>query len=358
MFSRNRPSKKPKSKQKTRCYIRATTNPGGIGHGWVKERFITAAPPMTPIVETVTVRLPDGTEKQIERDRIFIPATVFDNKALLDEDPNYLGSLALLPEKEKNALLYGDWETFEGQYFTEFRTYPDEDKCRKVGITPDEARQQHRFTHVIEPFDINSGDKRAWKVYRSYDFGYAKPFSCAWWTVGFDGTIYRIMELYGCTKIPNEGIKWTPDQQFKKIREIETTHPWLKNRDIIGVADPAIWDASRGESIAATAAKYGVHFTPGDNERIPGWMQCHYRLQFDENGFARMYVFDNCKAFIRTVPLLLYSSTHVEDIDTSLEDHAADEWRYFCMQPALQVKPLVPVKQRTILSDPLDQFGG
>lgn len=64
-----------------------------------------------------------------------------------------------------------------------------------------------------------------------------------------------------------------------------------QGREIMGVADPAIWDASRGESVAQTAARYGVYFTPGDNERIAGWMQCHYRLQFDENGYPRMYVF-------------------------------------------------------------------
>lgn len=120
------------------------------------------------------------------------------------------------------------------------------------------------------------------------------------------------------------------------------------------MADPAIWDSSRGESIAETAARYGVYFTPGDNNRIPGWMQCHYRLQFDENGYSRMYVFSNCKAFIRTVPLMLYSSTQTEDLDTKLEDHVCDEWRYMCM--SRPVKPIVPVKQKDILSDPLDQF--
>ena len=101
MFSRNRPSKNPRSNQKTVCYIRASTNPGGIGHGWVKARFIDAAEPGTPIVENVDVRLPDGSTKTIVRDRVFIPATIFDNQALLDENPDYLGSLAQLPEKKK-----------------------------------------------------------------------------------------------------------------------------------------------------------------------------------------------------------------------------------------------------------------
>ena len=354
MFSRNRPSKRPKSTKKTMCYIRATTNPGGVGHGWVKERFIDAAEPGQTIVEMVEVTMPDGTVRKIKRDRVFIQATIFDNQALLENDPGYLGSLALLPEKERDALLYGVWDVFEGQYFTEFRARPDPVKCKEAGITVEQALERHQWTHVIPAFDINAGSRSGWRIYRSYDFGYAKPFSCAWWAMDYDGVLYRIMEMYGCTKIPNEGIKWTPDQQFRQIAETERTHPWLKGKDITGVADPAIWDSSRGESIQETAAKYGVYFSPGDHERIPGWMQCHYRLQFDENGYSRMYVFDNCKAFIRTIPLMMYDDHKPEDLDSDLEDHVADEWRYMCM--SRPVEPLRPVVKKVILSDPLDQF--
>lgn len=113
----------------------------------------------------------------------------------------------------------------------------------------------------------------------------------------------------------------TPDQQFAEISKIEQTHPWLRGRQIDGVADPAIWDGSRGESVAETAARHGIHFIPGDNARVAGWMQVHYRLQFDPHGFPRMYIFDNCEAFIRTIPLMMYSSTKPEDLDTDLEDH-------------------------------------
>ena len=354
MFSRNRPSKNPRSKLRTRCYIRASTNPGGVGHGWVKARFIDAAPPETRIVEDTEVRQPDGSTRHIKRDRIFIPATIFDNAALLEEDPNYLGSLALLPEKERNALLYGDWDTFEGQYFTEFRTEPDAAKCKEAGITVEQAKDQHRFTHVIEPFDLSSGARKAWPILRGYDFGYNKPFSCGWYTVDYDGNIYRIMELYGCTDIPNTGVKWDPDQQFREIKRIENEHPWLKGKRIIGIADPAIWDKSRGESINDMASRNGVHFQPGDHERIAGWMQCHYRLQFDENGYSRFYVFKNCKQFIRTIPLMMYDQTKPEDLDSDLEDHIADEWRYVLM--SRPVKAIRPVEQKTILSDPLDMF--
>ena len=353
MYSRNRPSRAPGVTEQTRCYIRATTNPGGIGHGWVKARFIDPAPPLTPLWSDVTVRTPEG-EKQIRRSRIFVPATVFDNRKLMEDDPEYIARLAMLPPKERDALLYGNWDTFEGQYFTEFRVTPDAEKCEAAGISVEDAQEQRRFTHVIEPFDISFGAARGWKLFRSYDFGYAKPFSCAWWAMDYEGTIYRVMELYGCTDVPNEGVKWSPEQQFRKIHEIETTHPWFVGRRIEGVADPAIWDASRGESIAETAAKCGVYFSPGDHKRLPGWMQCHYRLQFDENGYPRMYVFSSCRAFIRTIPLMMYSQTHVEDLDTALEDHVADEWRYFCM--SRPIEPMRVPEKKIILSDPLNQF--
>lgn len=354
MFSRNRPSKNPKSNRKTICYIRATTNPGGIGHGWVKQRFIDAAEPGKTIVEEMEIVLPDGGKKTVRRDRVFIPATIFDNQALLEENPGYLGSLALLPEKERNALLYGDWDTFEGQYFTEFRAEPDAAMCKKAGITVEQAKAQNRFTHVIDPLDLESGSRRGWTIMRGYDFGYNKPFSVGWYAVDYDGVLYRIMELYGCTDIPNTGIKWTPEQQFQEIRRIEAEHPWLRGKNIIGVADPAIWDKSRGISIADTAAKYGVYFSPGDHERIPGWMQCHYRLQFDERGYPRFYVFRNCKHFIRTIPLMMYDQHKPEDLDSDLEDHIADEWRYINM--SRPIKPIMPAVKKTILSDPLDQF--
>ncbi len=242
-----------------------------------------------------------------------------------------------LPPKLRAAWLDGRWDVYEGQFFEDFVNNPD-------------GYQTRQGTHVIDPFEIPSG----WTICRSYDFGYGKPFSCAWWAVDYDGVIYRILELYGCTQTPNEGVKWTPDKQFAEIAKIERQHPWLKGKDITGVADPAIWDASRGESIEQTAARYGVYFTKGDNERIAGWMQCHYRLQFDENGYPRMYVFRNCEAFIRTIPILVYDEHKVEDLDTSMEDHVADEWRYFCM--SRPIRPMQTAPAQPVWSDPLNQM--
>ncbi len=294
-----------------------TCNPGGEGHGWVKRLFID--------------RLYRDNERA--EDHSFIQSLVTDNHALMKADPAYVEKLRSLPEKLRRAWLYGDWEVSEGQFFEELRLRPDMAAAAAAGCTlsEEELRRQGRWCHVIEPFDLCSGERRSWRILRSYDFGYGKPFSCAWWAVDGDGVLYRILELYGCTDEANVGLRWTPEKQFKEISRIEREHPWLRGRQISGVADPSIWDASRGVSIAETAAKAGVFFTPGDNRRIPGWMQCHYRLQFDGEGYPRMYVFDNCRAFIRTVPLMRFDSSRPEDLDTALEDHVCDEWRYLCM---------------------------
>jgi hypothetical protein len=205
-------------------------------------------------------------------------------------------------------------------------------------------------SHVIKPFDI----PRDWSIYRSFDFGYAKPFSCGWWAKDGDGVLYRILELYGCTKTPNEGVKWTPPQVFAEIARIEREHRWLKGKKIIGIADPAIWNAETGKSIADVAAEHSVFFSKGDHERIAGWMQVHYRLAFDDNGFPMMYIFSNCKAFIRTIPLLQYDEHKPEDLDTDGEDHVADEVRYFLM--SRPIKPRVAKKPDDFASNPLNMF--
>ena len=316
-----------------------TCNPGGVSHGYFRRLFIDK-------------RYEPGENPD---DYTFIQSLVTDNHALMKSQPDYIKQLEALPPKLRDAWLHGRWDIFEGQFFEEFRATPDAEKCAAAGITPEEALRQHRFTHVIAPFDLNAGERRGWHILRSYDFGYNKPFSLGYWAVDYDGVLYRILELYGCTLTPDEGVRWSPDEQFRRITQLEREHPWLRGRKIVdSVADPAIWDCSRGESIAQTAAKYGIYFTPGDNRRIPGWMQVHYRLQFDENGYARMYAFDTCKAFIRTMPLMMYAQSNPEDLDTRLEDHCPDEVRYLCM--SRPVLPMAREEEQAILTDPLNQF--
>ena len=315
-----------------------TLNPGGPGHGYFKRLFIDR-------------RFEPGEEPE---NYSFVQALVTDNRALMRRQPEYLKQLETLPPKLREAWLYGSWDVYEGQFFEELRLSPDPELCARAGITVEQALGQRRFTHVIAPLDMNTGERRGWKILRSYDFGYRRPFSLGYWAVDYDGVLYRILELYGCTGTPDEGVKWTPEEQFRRIAQLEREHPWLKGRKIAdGVADPAIWDSSRGESIADTAARYGIYFSPGDNHRIPGWMQVHYRLQFDENGYPRMYVFEGCKAFLRTMPLMMYDPARPEDLDTTLEDHCPDEVRYLCMsQP---VAPLRRQEKQKLVFDPLEQ---
>lgn len=295
-----------------------TCNPGGQGHQYIKRLFVDRH------------FLPGENPE----DYAFIKSLVTDNTALMRRDPEYIQQLEALPERLRRAWLNGDWDVFWGQFFEEFADAPAHYDDR-------------RYTHVIAPFEIPPD----WRIYRSFDWGYAKPFSCGWWAVDYDGCLYRILELYGCTREANTGLKWPPDKVFAEIRRIETEHRWLKGKMITGVADPAIWDAERGESIQEVAARHGVYFSRGDNKRIPGWMQMHYRMAFDEAGRAQMYIFNNCRAAIRTLPLLQYDEHHVEDLDTTGEDHIADEMRYMCM--ARPIKPRAKHGRDPYLDSPL-----
>lgn len=310
-----------------RMYIRATGNPGGIGHGWVKARFITQMPPNTTYEYETSVITPGGEKITVKRTRRFVPSSVFDNKVLLANDPNYLANLASLPEKRRKALLYGDWDFFEGQVFTEWRNNPD-------------GYDTHEYSHVIKPFAI----PKHWTRYRAYDFGYSKPFAMLWCAVSPDGVIYLYRELYGCTNTPNEGVRWEAERQAEKVAEIEAAYE--QGNEIYGVADPAIWDESRGKtgSIIEIFEKHGIYFQKGKNARLSGKMQVHNRLRFDENGRAMFYVFQNCENFIRTIPNLVYSGVNVEDIDTTQEDHEYDAIRYLFMErPITPENPPVPV---------------
>ena len=232
-----------------------TCNPGGEGHAWVKRLFIDR-------------RFREGEEPE---EHSFIQALITDNRALMEKNPDYIRQLESLPPKLRDAWLYGNWEIFEGQFFEDFRIEPDLKAALEHGctLTREELKEQGRWCHVIAPFDLAAGPRRGWSIVRSYDFGYGKPFSCAWWAVDYEGVIYRILELYGCTGTPNEGLRWTPDRQFQEIARIEREHPWLRGRRIEGVADPAIWDASRGESVAETAAQVRGVLRAGGQQAHP-----------------------------------------------------------------------------------------
>lgn len=312
MFSRNRPTGKG-----TRVCMRATTNPGGVGHSWVKERWqIGTTPPMTTIWEHNKVPDGNGGIKVVSRDRIFVPATVFDNRKLLENDPNYIANLSMLDEATKNALLNGDWDSFSGQ-------------CFKL-IDNKAGYDTQQWTNVVNPFRI----PKEWKVIRAYDFGYTRPSACLWIAIVPHTQVkYVIREMYTTNGVPNQGNQMHHIDQARMIRDIEENDPNLRGRKITGFCDPAIFDESRGMSIANEMAKPPnyVVWQKGDHSRYAGKMQVHYHLAFNEDGYSHLYIFNSCKNTIRTIPSLVYDDTNVEDINTDGEDHIYDALRYGLM---------------------------
>ena len=261
--------------------------------------------------------------------RIFIPSSVFDNRKLLENDPDYIYRLDALPEKEKKALLYGDWDSFSGQVFTEWRDVPERYDDR-VG------------THVISPFEIPS----TWRVWRSFDWGYKKPFSVGWYAVDHDNRLYRIREYYGCNGTPDVGIEMNAKELARNIKEIEATDINLKGKKIRGVCDPAVFQEDGGESTGRIMERCGVFWDKADNSRISGKMQVHYRMAFDGDNKPMLYVFNTCTEVVRTIPALCYDDKKVEDIDTEGEDHIYDETRYFLMSRPIAPRIAAPQKRK------------
>lgn len=270
--------------------FRATCNPGGIGHAWVKKRYI------------------EGTEKgtkQIIDEKTgntiaFIPARVYDNDVIMKNDPAYVRRLENLPEAKRKAFLYGDWDSFEGQAFSEWR----ED------------------IHIVKPFHIPS----TWKKYRGIDYGRTAPFCCLWAAEDQDHNIYIYREAY------ESGLDAT--DQAKLINK-------LNSGDTIQhtVLDSACWIPNQhGESIADTYAAEGIYCDQASKNRINGKDRVHKWLKVlkDHAGaeYSRLRVFKNCSNLIRTLPALPLDDKHVEDVDTDAEDHAYDALRYLLMSIA------------------------
>lgn len=290
--------------------MRLTGNPGGAGHNWVRARYIDPAPAgYEIIVDEIT-----GLE------RVYIPSRVSDNAFLSGDYVQRLkavGSEALV-----KAWLEGDWSVIDGAFFDEW-SYD---------------------RHVVKPFAIPDD----WLRFRSADWGSAAPFSVGWWAVAGDnhpldgkviprGALVRYREWYGASG-PNVGLKLTAAEVARGIKAKEAG-------DTIsyGVLDPAAFAVDGGPSIAEMMAREGVIFRPADNKRVSqkgamsGWDQMRARLKGDADGRPMLYVFETCRDFIRTVPVLQHDTDKPEDLDTDGEDHVADEARYGCMS-----RPFVP----------------
>lgn len=271
---------------KPRAYY--TMNPGGVSHAFFKRLFID--------------RIFQGNEKP--DDYVFIPARVYDNVVLMQNNPEYVEILKGLPEELRKAHLDGDWNVFIGQVFSEWRNE----------------------LHVVEPFEIPN----SWYKFRSLDWGFSKPYAVYWYAVDHDGVLYVYRELYGCKpNTADTGTQESARQVARRARDIDNTPSY-------GVADPAIWSKTGhdGPTIGEDFALEGFAWTPADNDRIQGKMQVHLRLKEQ-----KIKVFSNCTHLIRTLPALCYDKHKVEDVDSKLEDHAYDSLRYGCM-----ARPWVPTK--------------
>lgn len=302
--------------------VRCASNPGGPGHAWVKARFVDATGAGQRVAEATVESsvLGEVSVRRIE----YIPATAMDNPHVTRD---YIIELEQKPKALREALLLGKWDAFDGQAFPEFA---DDPAHYEDGL----------YTHVIKPFKI----PWHWTRVVSFDHGYTRPFSFGVWAVDEEGRVYRYKELYGC--VPGEanvGVTCPPGEIARRLADLMEPE-FQEGIHVSGIADPAIWDRSRGLSVEEQIRKVfsGVIFMKGDNTRLPGKMQLHERLKFDEEGRPMLYVFENCRDFRRTIPALVYDARKPEDIDTAGEDHIYDETRYFLMS-----RPIAPRARRT-----------
>ncbi len=267
--------------------MKSTTNPGSRGHGWVKERFINPAPPMTAFGKSQT--------------RIFIPAKVEENKFLMEKDAAYLTRLQLLPENEKKALLYGDWDIFEGQFFSEFS----------------------REKHVIHPTEPPPYHKR----FRSLDYGLDMT-ACYWWAVDGEGSLTCYRELY------QSGL--TLSEAARAI--IAATPP--EEKITYTVASPDLWNRRQdtGKSGVEIMAAEGLcGLIRADNRRVAGWRVLREYLRG-----GKIQIFNSCVNLIRTLPALIYDPHAPEDAADRPHEitHAPESVRYAVMsRPPLSIRP-------------------
>lgn len=292
-------------------------NPGGVGHQFVKMTFIDG-------VEPLKVYKAANSEGGMLRQ--YIPAKLEDNPSMSDNDPGYEFRLAGLgSDSLVRAMRHGDWNIVEGAFFDLF----------------DQER------HIIRPFEIPDH----WLLFRAGDWGSAKPFAFGWYAVASDdfmsphgtfiprGALVKYREWYGCKKdqqgkfIPDVGLKLDATEVGKGIKARD-----LGEAISYGVLDPAAFASDGGPSIAERiAGSSGIMFRPADNKRVTargamgGWDQLRGRLKGNEDGHAMLLFFSNCIHSIRTIPALQHDEDKPEDLDTTAEDHAADETRYACM---------------------------
>nr|DAE68729.1 MAG TPA: Large subunit terminase [Caudoviricetes sp.] len=270
--------------------IKSSTNPGGVGHNWVKERFIDIGAPN--VIHTCKLETGETTT------RIFIPSLVQDNKFMLTYDPDYIKRLDALPEKERRALKYGDWDIFDGQFFTEFK----------------------RDIHVIEPFEI----PKDWYIYFVMDYGLDK-LAGYWIAVDYNNNAYVFREVYESNLLVS--------QARDKIKEMTNEQIYLY------LAPPDLWNRHKetGKSTADIFEEGDITLYKTNNDRIQGWLQMKEWLKpyKDEQGCmtARLKIFNTCKNLIRCLPRVQHDEKRVGDIANEPHEltHSVDAIRGFCV---------------------------
>ncbi len=287
-------------------HIKSSTNPGGIGHSWVKSRFIDVSPPDT------VCKIGDTT-------RIFIPAKVTDNRFLMQSDPDYVKRLNSLDERDKRALLYGDWDLQQGKFFESF----------------------DRQVHILKPFDI----PKDWVKYISLDYG-LDMLAAYKIAVDTNRRAYVVSEVYEGKDNGMDGL--IVSEAAKRIKIL------CANDDIKAVfAPPDLWNRQKdsGKSIAGLFYENGVNLTKVSSARIHGWLELKEWLNVykgeDGNKIANLRIFDCCTNLIRTISQIQCNSSNPSDCAVTPHEltHAPDAIRYFVSgSPKSAVTP--PIKYR------------
>lgn len=313
-----------------RCYVMASHNPGGIGNVWINRRFVRGKIPGKTYVDEIG--LPDG--RKVRRTTCFIRGDLFENKILLQNNPQYLATLMLLPEKLRKAFMDGNYDILEGQYFETWSS----------------------ATHLIEPFAIDS----EYKIYMAMDWGYKKPMSVGWWAVSPDAKhCYKIREYYETLKLSSVAAQEIHEINMKMFGE----HYIRDGRIYAMFCDPSVFtkNGQTGKSIAEdfqavfmekkSDGTYSIlPLRPSKNDRIPGWNIFRNMLSIQPDGKPFAMWFNTCNASSETIPTLVHDENKPEDLDTDGEDHAADEARYFF------IERFGPNKQAE--KDPLEHLKG
>ena len=290
--------------------IKSSTNPGGVGHTWVKERFIDIGEPNA----IHNCKLETGEEVT----RIFIPSLVTDNKFMLEYDPDYIKRLDALPEKERKALKYGDWDIYDGMFFPEFK----------------------RSIHVIEPFQIPDN----WNRYIAMDYG-LDMFAVLFVAIDTKGKAYVYNEIHKPNLIVSEAV-----QTLKSYMR--------QNKYKYIYAPPDLWNRNRdtGKSTAELFYEGGIDLVKASNNRIAGWLNVKEwlrvkKVRHEQTGElyedSDLKIFSNCLNLIKYLPQLQHDEKDPNDVATEPHEptHITDALRYFCVSRTAPTKEIKNIEK-------------